>query len=128
MADHRWCSMHHVMNENALREVIECLGELADPEFQQRVWVRGEGPEVSSYVEVVCRLFDDTALGDVLDGGSAPVVLGLEATEELLRLRQLVDAVPSDMDAESLLRLPTWGEIVQTASRARGLLAGSTGA
>jgi hypothetical protein len=36
------------MNENALRQVIECLDELADVEFQQRVWVRGEGPEVSS--------------------------------------------------------------------------------
>lgn len=118
-------NVHHAMNANALREVLECLGELADPEFQQRVWVRGEGPEVSSFVEVACQLFDDTGLGDLLDGGSAPVVLGLEATEVLLRLRQLVDAVPQGVDDESLLRLPTWGEIVQTASKARGLLTGS---
>jgi hypothetical protein len=116
------------MNENALRQVIECLDELADLEFQQRVWVRGEGPEVSSYVEVTCQLFDDTGLGDLLDAGSAPQILGLAATEELLRLSQLVDAVPSGIDDESLLRLPTWWEIVQTARKARGLLASSMGA
>jgi hypothetical protein len=43
-------------------------------------------------------------------------------------LRQLVDAVPSGIDDESLLRLPTWWEIVQTARKARGLLADSMGA
>ena len=118
--------MSHAMNENALREVMECLGQLADPNFQERVWVRGEGPEVSSYVEVVCQLFDDTGLGDLLEGGSASAVMGLEVTAELLRLQQLIDAIPSGVDAQSLLRLPTWKKIVEVAGSARRLLASST--
>jgi hypothetical protein len=115
------------MNENAVREVLECLRQLADPEFQARVWVRGEGPEVSSYVEVACQLFDDTGLGDLLEHGTADAVIGSEAVGELLRLWQLVDSIPSGVDAASLARLPAWKEIVRVAGRAHSLLAGSMG-
>lgn len=115
------------MNVNAVREVLDCLGQLADPEFQERVWVRGQGPEVSSYVEVVCQLFDDTGLGDLLDDGAAEAAFGSEAVGELLRLRQLVDSIPSGVDAASLVRLPAWEETVRVAGRARRVLAASMG-
>ncbi len=41
------------MNEAARQQVLQCLRELGDPMFQERVWLRGEGPEVSSYQELV---------------------------------------------------------------------------
>jgi hypothetical protein len=39
--------------------IIDALAELGDPEFQQRVWIDGRGPEVSPFVEAVSRLMDD---------------------------------------------------------------------
>jgi hypothetical protein len=38
--------------------MIENLEELSSLEFQERVWRRGEGPEVSSYEEAVDQFFD----------------------------------------------------------------------
>jgi hypothetical protein len=33
--------------------VVKVLEEFSSDEFQQRVWLRGEGPEISSYEEAV---------------------------------------------------------------------------
>lgn len=111
------------MNANARNQMVDCLLELASTAFQERVWVRGEGPEVSSYVEVVCQLFDDTGLGDILESGLGSDVFGNEAGSELMRLRTLIDGLPQGLDAPSLLRHPIWKEVVGTAGRAADLVA-----
>jgi hypothetical protein len=38
-------------NMNALCGIIDAAHEFADSEYQERVWVRNEGPEWSSYDE-----------------------------------------------------------------------------
>ena len=50
----------HELVENALRE-------LADVERQRRLWL-SSGGEVSSFIEVGSRLWDDSGLADALDG------------------------------------------------------------
>jgi len=52
-------------------QVIDGLRELADFDFQKRVWLSGAGPEMSSFVEAVCGLFDDSGLGLALDKGQS---------------------------------------------------------
>jgi hypothetical protein len=47
--------------------ILSSLDELADVEFQWRVWVKGDTKEVSSFTECVCGLFDDSVLGHALD-------------------------------------------------------------
>ena len=37
--------MGNPMNVNAKNWMVQCLHQLASTEFQERVWVRGEGPE-----------------------------------------------------------------------------------
>ncbi|MGK7873345.1 MAG: hypothetical protein AB4426_08530 [Xenococcaceae cyanobacterium] len=34
-----------------LKGLQSAIGEIADPEFQERVWVRGEGSEVSDLID-----------------------------------------------------------------------------
>ena len=40
------------------RYVKDVVSTLADTNFQQRVWARGEGPEVDSYDETINDFFD----------------------------------------------------------------------
>ena len=47
--------------------VISCLQELADYDFQRRVWLASTGPAVSSFTEAVSGLFDDSGVGDALE-------------------------------------------------------------
>lgn len=42
-----------------LRQIEDGLQDFSSREFQKRVWIQGRGPEVSSYEELMCRLFDD---------------------------------------------------------------------
>lgn len=59
--------MHHQPN---IEMVLDCLAELSSREEQERLWLStgAHGAEISSPVEVVCRLFDDSGLGVALDG------------------------------------------------------------
>ncbi|MEA5470555.1 hypothetical protein [Spirulina sp. 06S082] len=49
------------------KNIQTILKEFADAEFQERVWVRGEGEEVSNWTEAMCKLFDDYQFDDFLD-------------------------------------------------------------
>ena len=94
--------------------IISCLKELGDEEFQWRVWIRGEGPEVSSGVECVCRLFDDTTLGDLLDSRKDDVVIASNVDNALRELSELIDKV--DMtNEEKLLANSRWAEVRKLA-------------
>lgn len=39
--------------------VLSVVKVIQDVEFQKRVWLRGEGPEFSSFGETICQFFDD---------------------------------------------------------------------
>jgi hypothetical protein len=69
-------------------KVIEALKELADLGFQRRVWLATGGPEVSSFEEAVCGLFNDTGLGDLLEKQRSPV-FGPESDAKLREIRGL---------------------------------------
>jgi hypothetical protein len=49
--------------------VEDALRELADEGEQARLWLADAGPEIGSLDECICRLFDDSGLGDALDRG-----------------------------------------------------------
>ena len=56
------------------KSLLLFIAPFADTGFQERVWLNGEGPEVSSYDEALCQLFDDTGLSDVLEDSSAEII------------------------------------------------------
>ncbi len=72
---------------------IEHLRELSDYSFQRRVWLASSGPEVSSFTEAVCGLFDDTGLSDVLESPRRTIVFGPQIDERLDKLRQDIEPV-----------------------------------
>src|ERR1700722_15051860 len=70
--------------------VIKYLPDLADYNYQKRVWATGKyqpGDMSPDFVEACCQLFDDTGLGDALADGQ--IVFGKVADQAL---RDLSDA------------------------------------
>ena len=50
----------HATNEDKkqiLEALIEIVSDISDKEYQQRVWIRGEGPEAADFDETVCIFF-----------------------------------------------------------------------
>jgi hypothetical protein len=62
--------------------VEEALRELADESFQRRVWLGQSAGEMSSFTECVAHLFDDSGLGDALEGAG---IVYSESIDDLLR-------------------------------------------
>lgn len=38
---------------------LEAISWISDKEYQKRVWIRGEGPEVNDFDETACYFFDN---------------------------------------------------------------------
>lgn len=73
--------------------IRDCLGELSDKSFQQRIWMASSGPEVSSFTEAVCQLFDDSGLDLALNKGSA---FGNPIDDLLKQLQARLAEIPHD--------------------------------
>jgi len=110
------------IDANVYQYMESCLKELSDIEFQKRIWIRGEGPEVSSYVEVVCQLFDDTGIGDELSKMEDGIVLSEDLDPVFWELRELIDSIDYREGVENILNLPKWPKVIELASRALKLL------
>ncbi|MCP4658339.1 MAG: hypothetical protein GY856_23240 [bacterium] len=113
------------MNEAARQQVLQCLRELGDPTFQERVWLRGEGPEVSSYQELVSQLYDDTTLGDLLEDTDGGQVFSPEADLLLHELSNALDRMTPAMGLEAMLQHPKWERIRELAARAASFVEAS---
>ena len=107
--------------ENWHKNIMASLHELADADFQERIWVRGEGPEVSSYVEAVCQLYDDSGLTELLQDKSKPVI-SLQVDNILRELSSELDGIDSQMSAKDILEHPRWPKIRELADQAWQLM------
>ena len=42
-----------------MEAVLRIVDHISDKEYQERVWIRGEGPEVDDFDETVCNFFPE---------------------------------------------------------------------
>ena len=76
--------------ETWLKRILDATRDLADERYQERVWVRGEGPEVDSSTEALVRLMDDYDLpGFIAEAAEKAWV----SDEQLVSLRRLDTAL-----------------------------------
>ncbi len=90
-------------------KVIEGLRELADIDFQRRVWLATSGPEISSFSEAICGLFDDSGLSSNLERGILSAVFSKNVYAKLNELGLLIDKVKYDflsLEPDSLIEHP----------------------
>lgn len=74
-------------------KIVAALRELADREYQARVWTGNALPEMSSFVECVETLFDDSGLESALAEGD---VFGDPIDAQLRDLSEIVDRIETD--------------------------------
>jgi len=118
------------MNENYsylewLENIRSMLREFADAEYQVRVWVTGEGLEVSSYSDAICGLFDDYGFDEFLSFSSDQYLLNKEQIGALEIFRDAInefnDTQPRESD-EEIVQNPRWADVRAKASAALSTL------
>ena len=104
--------------ETWLRRILEATRDLADEEYQERIWVRAEGPEVNSSTEAVCRLIDDYDLPSFLAEAAEKAWI---AKDQLTALERLDAALTGyaihgeDADDATRIQSPGWQKIRKLA-------------
>ncbi len=99
------------------------LRELADVEFQRRVWTgRGLPHEMSSFVEAVETLFDDSGLEP--DLGLGRPVFGSHADTKLLALGVLLQRIAANRAPEEIIDDPLMADARRLAAAILELLPG----
>lgn len=84
--------------------VVGALRELSDREFQQRVWLGSSQSEVSSFVETVCELYNDSGLDKALD--NRETVFSDEIDTRLRELRTAISKIDSSGSAARTIEDP----------------------
>lgn len=101
--------------------VYQAIKDVSDLAFQQRAWLTIE-PEVSSFVETCCSLYDDCrflaflALDEIV---WQQLGLTEHIREEMQVLRQMLDAYkePTTSTDAAILADPAWHAVVKQAQR-----------
>jgi hypothetical protein len=88
------------LNRNLIRE---CLRELSDKSFQERVWTASSGPEISSLTEAQCQLFNDSGLDLLLEKDG---VFGVSIDNSLRKLRLMLKEIEHDRKPQDVINDP----------------------
>jgi len=106
-------------HETWRRNLVSVISDLADARYQERVWVRGAGPEVDSMTETICRFFDDCDVDGFLPA-SRGAILSADQQASLTTLRDTLDACHRQGKADDrwAIRQPGWSEIRRLAAEA----------
>ena len=96
-----------------VEEVLRAIAHITDEEYQERIWIRGAGPECQDFDEAVCHFFD---LGDpLLDDYKN---FGLTDAQYLLlkNFRDEYDLFCDDNDdPRDFINSPEWRKIMSRA-------------
>lgn len=114
------------------REIIGAIKALADPEYQEAVWVKRIYPHPRYYDDFdlnISILYDDTA---VLEDPYAAIGSTLASRGEADALASLAEAINALLDVEGddlsdadYINSPRWGAVVEAARAAYVAMAGS---
>lgn len=105
--------------EQILKSFLSTIQILSDPDYQERVWVKGIGPECCSFEETICNYFDysEGVIEDYkLFGLSDFQRNAIKEFSE--KLQNFCDIIPEIVDENTeILPNPKWHEIQQAAKK-----------
>ncbi len=55
------------VKKQILINILKVIKRISDKEYQKRVWILGEGPEVDDFDETCCNLFDDYDCNSIIE-------------------------------------------------------------
>lgn len=107
--------------QQRLYSFIENIACISDEKYQERVWVRAEGPECDDIDDTVCDFFDDgnPILAEYKDfeitESQYKLLMSLHA-----KLRKFTDTFgvySPEKSTEKLIKLPQWQEIREISKK-----------
>ena len=111
--------MNQEIIEIVKKNIYEDIVELSDLDLQKKLWLNENNDTglISSYTEVMCRLFDDNCLDDFIDKEAH--ILGLTITQisELDKLRKNLNNYKEKETDGEIIEDPLWNEVVIQAQK-----------
>ena len=96
-----------------LNEFLKNISHISDKEYQERVWIKGDGPECDDFTETVCHFFDD---GDPILESYKNYGITDEQYAVLLELRSEFESFSEDNHfPELFIGTPEWTMITNLA-------------
>lgn len=122
--------MTNVRYPEMRQEVIHQLSALADPEYQQRVWIERKFPHDKFYddLTMTINILYDMALPDP-ESGLGSVLMSQSEVDELAGLEKILGPLIDDLrDAsdQTYMSDPRWREVVTAARSALSAMASTT--
>ena len=93
--------------------------ELSDLGLQRKLWLNENNDTglISSYVEVMCRLFDDNRFDDFIDNRASTLGLSNSTIFELNKLRESLNNYHEKETDEEIIGDSKWAEVVEQAKK-----------
>jgi hypothetical protein len=96
-----------------LTSVLETIEGISDKEYQKRIWIRGEGPEVDDFDETCCNFFGD---GDPLLENYKDFRITESQYQILKKFRDKFEVFANDNHfPHKFIDTPKWNEITEMA-------------
>jgi hypothetical protein len=106
---------NRIIRQQILEEFLKNIVRLSDEKYQERVWVRAEGPECNDIDDAVCDFFDDgnPILEKYKEYGitECQYKLLMELYSKLRFFTDTFGVYSSVKSTEQLIKLPKWQEI-----------------
>ena len=102
------------------KRVLDCLNELSDKSYQERVWMASSGPEISSYIEAVNQLYGDSGLDFAYSKGEQ--VFGKDIDDRLKQFGTTLQMMPLNRHPLELIKDQRMIPIRQTAADIANLI------
>ena len=97
--------------ENTYRDILE----LSDLDKQKKSWLGNDPNYVSSYVEIMCKLFDDDNF-DIFIEEYVKLGLSYKLVKELEKLRELLNQYEEGKKTDNeIIEDPLWALVVNQA-------------
>ncbi len=102
-----------IITKNIYNDIIE----LSDLGLQRKLWLNENNDTglISSYVEVMCRLFDDNGFDEFIDNTASKIGISNSAIFELNKLRNLLNNYNEKDSDKEIIGDPVWGKVVEQA-------------
>jgi len=99
--------------------IYERIIEASDLALQRKIWLNENNDTglMSSYVELMCSLFDDFNFDDFIDNRASKIGLSNSVIFELNKLRELLNNYNEKESDEEIINDPEWKKIVEQAER-----------
>lgn len=102
-------------NSNVIDKIHDDLTELSDLNLQRNSWLGLDANYVSSYVELMCRLFDDNNFNGFINHEAVKEGFSENFVKQLQELRDLLTVYTEKDTDEEIIADPKWQSISQKA-------------